>query len=152
MISSISGALARKRTALGEKEKGFTLIELLVVVLIIGVLAAVAIPIFLGQQEGAKDQAVSASVTNAKTAVAAALSSGDPLTDTPTKVKTILDAGTNLNGYTPSADVKIKMTAATATTFTIEGWWTKSDTAATGALATNHGYKITEATAATKIP
>ena len=41
-----------------QKQKGFTLIELLIVIIIIGILAAIAIPMFLGQRDKAKDAAV----------------------------------------------------------------------------------------------
>ena len=103
--------LARLQKAMKEKDQGFTLIELLVVIVIIGILAAIAIPMFLSQRQKGAEAAIKSDLKSLATA----------------QETYFVDEGTyladdeSLTEFTETEDVTVEMVYANAQTFCAKG-------------------------------
>jgi prepilin-type N-terminal cleavage/methylation domain-containing protein len=118
--------LARIRKA-RENEGGFTLIELLVVMIIIGILAAIAIPVFLSQRAKARDTSTKADVSTIGKEVATFYVDGTgPLTLAPGTAANTVDiksGATIVTTVRTSNGTALQATSYKATAGTEDSTW-----------------------------
>ena len=98
-----------------QSESGFTLIEVLVVILIIGILAAIALPVFLSQRTNGYDAKAKSNARNLASRVEFCFAPEEDFR----KCQTEADLGGDLGVPYGAGDGEVQVTAATKTSYTI---------------------------------
>jgi type IV pilus assembly protein PilA len=110
------------RQRMAQDESGFTLVELLVVMLILGLLAAIAIPAFFNQRDKARDAEAKSAVRTAQTAIETYATDhdghytgavSDPTAADPASLQKIEQSLTDVG-------TRLTVPAATDTTYTVQ--------------------------------